>query len=108
QGAAEIQPKESPPPDKPDAPAPSRSDALERDTEKIPAISASTSKAETASSPNTETTPTAGRRLGQCRPGRSVDNTRNSIAGPKSPAGQRGPGGLDIVDSPRADEIAVA
>src|SRR5262245_8178288 len=71
QGAAEIQPKESPPPNKPDAPAPSRSDALERDTEKIPAISASTSKAETASSPNTETTPTAGRRLGQCRPGRS-------------------------------------
>jgi len=60
QGATEVRPEESPPPDKPDEPAPSTSDALERDTEKTPAVNASTSEAETASTPNTETTPTAG------------------------------------------------
>jgi len=59
QGATEVRPEESPPPDKPDEPAPSTSDALERDTEKTPAVNASTSEAETASTPNTETTPIA-------------------------------------------------
>ena len=57
QGAAEVRPEESPPADKPDELAPSRSDVLARDTEKTPAV---TSEAETAPTPNTETTPTAG------------------------------------------------
>jgi hypothetical protein len=55
QGSAEVRPKESPPPDKP-------ADALEGDTKKTPAVNASTSKAETTSTPNTEATPTASNR----------------------------------------------
>jgi hypothetical protein len=56
QESAEVRPKESPPPDEP-------AGALESDTEKTPAVNASTSKAETTSTPNTEATPTASNRL---------------------------------------------
>jgi hypothetical protein len=56
-GAAEVRPEEPPSLDRPDELAPSTSDALERDTEKTPAV---TSEAETAPTPNAETTPTAG------------------------------------------------
>ena len=60
QGAAEVRPEESPPPDKPDKLTPSASGALECETEKTLAVNTSTSAAETASTPNTETMPIAG------------------------------------------------
>src|SRR5262249_37874462 len=50
QESAEVRPEESPSPDKPDERA--TSDALERDTKKTPAVNASASKAETASTSN--------------------------------------------------------